>query len=167
MNSKGYTLIETVTATGLVTMITLCLLSILIYSMNGWSHGVTTNTSSETVSMAMQRLSNEVRDGKSASVSGSILTVTYPAKVTDQTTGDTIYDLSSTANTTKSFLLSSSKLIERVGTTDRVIARNIDQASFSVAGGSVAATLRGFDTAGRKTATQQINTRITLRNYRQ
>lgn len=165
-NKKGYTLIEVIIATGLSTMILAVMVSILIYSMWGWSRGVSQNTATDVVNMAMQKLANDARDGRDASVSSNILTITFPNKVTDSVTQETIYDLSTTSSVTRQYLVSNSNLIRRVNGTDTVIARGITNATFQVHYGSVNVALTGYDRSGKYSATEQANGRIFLRNYR-
>jgi type II secretory pathway pseudopilin PulG len=166
MNSKGFTLIETVITTSLSTMILICMMSILMASIYGWSKGIARNTSTETATVAAQRLCNDIRDGKSASVSGGTLTVLFPTMITDSTTGESMYNLSSTYMVPRSYLLINTNLIRRVGETDTVIARNINRITFSVQGPSVSAVLRSADQSGRYTSTEEVSSKVLLRNYR-
>ena len=166
MNSKGFTLIETVITTSLSTMILICMMSILMASITGWSRGITQNTSTETATSAAQRFCNDIRDGKSASVSGGTLTVLFPTKITDSTTGESMYDLSSTYTMPRSYLVVNTNLVRRVGQTDTILARHIDSVTFSVQGPSVNTTLRSTDQSGRYASTGVVNSRVLLRNYR-
>lgn len=166
MNSKGFTLIETVMATSLTTMVTLGLMTLLISSLQGWSRGVSRNTSTESASVAVQRFCNDVRDGKSASVSGGVLTVVFPGKIVDLTTGETMYDLSSATSTSRSYLLSSAKLVRRTNELYVTIAKNIDSVTFSVQGGTISVALRSLGRAGNYSSTDEVSGRVLLRNYR-
>ena len=165
-NRNGYTLVEVVTAAALTSMILVGFMSILIHSMWGWSRGISTDTASESITAAMQRLSSDTRAGKSASVANNVLTVTFPNKVTDSTTGESMYNLSSSSYTTRQYFVSNSKLMRRVDGSDSVLARGITSATFQIQGGSINVTMTGYDKSGRFSATEETNGRIFLRNYR-
>ncbi len=166
MNSKGFTMIETVTATGLSTMILICLMTLLISSIYAWSKGVGRNTAIETATMASQRLGNDMRDGMSASVYNGMLTVVFPGKVTDSSNGETMYDLTSSATTYRYYLVTNKTLVRRENGTDTVIARNIISASFSIQGESVVTSLRSLDSSGSYSSSALVDSKVLLRNYR-
>jgi len=166
MNSKGFTLVETVTATGLSTMILICLMTLLISSIYGWSKGVSRNTAMETATMASQRLSNDMRDGMSASVYSGVLTVLFPGTVTDSSNGETVYDLASSATTSRSYLVTNKVLVRRENGSDTVIARNITSASFSIQGQSVVTSIQSLDNSGSYSSSALVNGKVLLRNYR-
>lgn len=178
-NIRGSTSVEAVISISLISMMSLVLVAMLIGAMTAWCSGTGSETANSSVTIAIQKLANDIRDGKSASVSSNMLTVTFPKKVTHLVTGETIYDLSSTDPETHLFYLDDKgNLWRKVGANAaEVFARGIyvpdptktgDPAPppFSAQNGEVNVMLKGMEQVGTKVSAHQVVTRITLRNFR-
>lgn len=167
-NRRGVTLIEVMIAIAILSMAGSAFLAILIHSLRGWSSGTSKDAASSQVTIALQKLENEIRDGRIASTSedAKTLTVTFPRKNTDPGSDETVYDLSLNDPTPRSYYISDGNLVRDVGGTITIVTRGISEAQFGASGGSVTVTLTSSDQVGMSTSTQQANGRIYLRNYR-
>jgi len=165
-NSRGMTAIEALISIGLLSMIGATLLAVLNQSLVGWSSGTSRDTSVSQATIAIQKLSNDIRDGKSASVSNGVLTVVFPSVVQDAHTGERVYDLSSDDPTPRLYYVSGGNLVRNVGGTISVIGRGVSTAVFAASGGTVSVSLTCTQQVGKSTTSQQVVGRIALRNFR-
>lgn len=163
---RGMTLVEVVVASSVLTMITISLVAMLVHSLTGWSSGTSKDTAVTKVTVALQRLATDIRDGRSAQVVSGRLVVTFPALMTDGSTGEQVYDLSTNDPVTRSYYVLNGNLVRNRAGTIAIIERGISAATFGASGGTVTVTLTGADQEGTYSATRQITGRITLRNFR-
>jgi Tfp pilus assembly protein PilV len=162
---SGATLVEMLVALGILTLIGGVLLALINGSLSGWSSGASAAYADSSASIAVQKLATEVRDGASAAATTGVLTMTYPATLSDPGTGETLYSPGGTGQT-RSYLLSSGNLIRRVGGVDTILVRNISTLDFTgTTVGAVRVSITASEQVGKIT-TQRTNTaRIGLRNY--
>jgi hypothetical protein len=159
------TAVEVMISISILSMAGICLVAILIQSLAGWSSGTSRDTSTGQATIALQRLSNDIRDGKSASVSNGVLTVVFPLALQDATTGERIYDLSSDDPTPRHYYTTGSDLVRSVGGTTSIIGRGVSAATFAAGGGAVTVSLTSSEQVGKCVSTQQVTGRVALRNY--
>lgn len=165
-NKRGMTLIEAVVTASILSMVTVTLVALLMQSMRGWTSGTHNDTAASQVTVAMQKLCNDIRDARSASISSGRLVVTFPTTLTDTSTGETVYDLSSNSAVTRSYYISNGNLVRNVGGVVTVLGKGITSASFGASGGTVSVTLAWTARAGSSCATRQLTGRVSLRNFR-
>lgn len=181
-NKRGVTVVEAMMTITILSVASLALVGMLIGGIKGWCAGTGQDTATSSVTMAVQKLASEIHDGKEATVTSNQLKVTYPAKVTHSSTGDVIYDLSATDPVYRLYYLENGNLMRKEvnGSTSlppTVLAKNIYQQDpvtvggtapppFSALNGEVNVKLKGQEQAGTKISKQQIDVRITLRNFR-
>jgi len=164
-NARGITLVEVLVSAAILSMAGIALAAILVQSIAGWSSVASRDTATSQATIALQKLSNDIRDGKSASVSSGVLTVVFPVIVQDPTTGEEIYDLSTDDPTPRHYYVSADNLIRSAGTSTTVFGRGVGGATFTASGGAVTVTLTSSERVGKCTSTQQVTGRICLRNY--
>lgn len=165
-SKSGMTLLEVMITAALLSMVGAALTATLIGSVRGWSSGVGKDYAASNVTIAMQKLSLEIRDGRSATVSSGTLTVTFPRILTDGSTGEKVYDLSTGSTITRSYYISNGNLVRNVGGTVSVLGRGITSATFGTTGGAVSVTLASNEQVGSYTATRSVVGKVSLRNYR-
>lgn len=163
---RGMTLVEVTVASGVLTLITISLVAMLVHSLKGWSSGTSKDTAVTKVTVALQRLATDIRDGRSAQVVSGRLVVTFPATITDGSTGERVYDLSANDAVTRSYYVLNGNLVRNRGGTIAIIERGVSAATFGASGGTVTVTLTGSDREGTYSAARQVTGRITLRNFR-
>lgn len=168
-NSKGMTLIELVVVVAIIAIASTALIALIINSLDGWSKGTSYNSAAGSATIAMQKLCNEIRDGRSAVATSNYLTVTYPLKITDAHTHEQVYDPSANSTVVVAYYLTSTgNLVKNSNGSITVIAKKISTAAFGANGGLVTITLKSTDQMGAKKneSTQQVNGNVTLRNYK-
>lgn len=169
VNRRGMTLIEVMVAAGLLTLVTAAFVAMLIQSIRGWSSSISGQTSTSNATIGIQRLANDIRDGRSAQVSTDkkTLTVTFPRTITDPGTHEQVYDLSGDGPAPRSYYVSNGSLVRRVGSVTSVLCQGVTTVTFRAWGGTVTVTtLTGSDQEGTHTATQQLTGSIALRNFK-
>jgi hypothetical protein len=175
-------MVEAMMTITIISLASLAFFGMLIGGIKGWCAGTGQDVATSSVTMAVQKLASEIHDGKDATIVSNQLQVMYPKKVTNASTGDVIYDLSTTDPVFRRYKLENGSLIreEVNGTTiltKTVIAKHIYQhdpptlggtapPAFSALNGEVNVKLKGEEQAGTKISKQQIDVRITLRNFR-
>lgn len=168
---RGFTLVEMAISITILTLATMAIATMLIFGMRGYSTGTTSDSVTDYTTIALQKLSTDVRDGCSASDSGgsstssNTLTVTFPALLTDSTTGQKYYDLSSSNKSTRTYYISNGNLVRKTSTSVTVIGKGVGWAHFYASSGSITVDLSATQNSGPKTVTLQVNQRISLRNY--
>ncbi len=162
------TLIEIVIATALLSVVGTALTLTLIGSARGWGSGTAKDYTANNITLAMQKLSMEARDGSLASTSSTndVLTVTYPSIMTDPTSSEKFYDTSTGSTITKRYYVSNGNLVRDSGSSVSIIGKGITSATFGSTGGRITVTLASREQCGTSTDTKQITSVIGLRNYR-
>jgi prepilin-type N-terminal cleavage/methylation domain-containing protein len=156
----GVTLVEVMVVLGIITVMTTGLFSLFLGSLGTYDTGASKSVSDTTASLALQKVTREIQDGMSASVSSGQLTVQLPL-VNNQ--GN--YDRSAAGNTVKLYV-SSNKLYKQVNAgTATVLMSDVTSATFTPSTGSVTVTLTAQAQLGKKTVTTQMSQVVALRNY--
>lgn len=167
--NKGFTLIELSISTMILCVAALALAGLLIQGVRGWTSGTNQEAISSGTTLAMQRLSTEIRDGVTATVgtvSGhTALIVTFPATITDTATQETIYDLSGAGTSSRSYYILNGNLVRNVGGAVSTVEKGVTYASFYVSGGLVTLTLKSTGQVGTSVKSLQITGQVRLRNY--
>jgi hypothetical protein len=161
------TLVEVMVAAGLLTLVLGVFVSMLIQSLRGWGTGISGGASTSKGTIAIQRLANDVRDGKSAKVVSGVLVVTFPVKITDSASQKTMYNLSADDTATRSYYVSNGNLVRTVGSNTTVLCRGVKEVRFSAFGGTITiTTLTGRDEEGMHVAEEKLTGSIALRNFK-
>ena len=168
-NSKGMTLVELLVVVAIASVVSTSLVALIIHSIDGWSMGTSYNNAASNPTIAMQKLCNEIRDGRTAIAVSNCLVVTYPLKLTDTNTQEKVYDPSANSTATAIYYLrSNGNLVKSVNGNITIIAKNISTAVFGANGGTVSIKLKATDRMGsqKNESTQQVDGSISLRNYK-
>ena len=163
-SKKGMTFVELMCTITLASVIGAALVGVVTHSLTAWNSGMNKTNENDAVTLALQQISNEIRDGRSASITSGVLIVTFPKTLTDATTGEKVYDLSADDPITRRYYISNGNLVRRVGTNESIVRRGISTATFGASGGIVTMTLVGSITTGHDRC--ELTSRVTLRNYR-
>jgi len=164
--SKGSTLIEVLIAVAVLSAAVASMGAIVIQSMRGWSSGASGDGATSHSTLAVQKLCNEIRDGRSASVSNGVLSVTFPMRVVDGSSGQVTYDMSANDPYVRSYYVSGGELKRSYRGVVTTIMKGISAASFGANGGNVTITLTGSEHIGTAAKTHPVTTRVSLRNFR-
>ena len=167
-NRAGFTVLELVISTAILSMAGVALLGILTGSVNGWSRGTSKESANSHATIAMQKLSNDIRGARSAHVSedGGTLRVTFPALIEDIGTNQKIYDLSADDPTPRYYYVERNTLFKYVGGQESIFGKGISSAQFGAAGGSVTIDIQSTEQVGTATSSQSVTGRVYLRNFR-
>ncbi|MDH7602157.1 MAG: hypothetical protein QHI38_08415 [Armatimonadota bacterium] len=165
-NNKGITAVEALISVFVTSLVGAALAALLVHSLSGFGSGSSHEASTSQATIALQKLAAEVREAKSATVSGGVLTVTFPLKVQNPATGEYIYDLTGDSPTPRSYYVSNGNLVKNVGGTVSVLARGIKSATFAVSARVIYVTLTSEDQVGRSKASEVVTGRIALRNVK-
>ncbi len=165
---RGSTLIEVMITAVILSAAAAAMCSVVVASLRGWSSGSSSEAATSQVAIALQKLSNEIRDGRNASVSNGVLTITFPTRVTDVLTGQTTYDMSSDDPNPRLYYVSNGDLVRSYLGSVTTVARGISQATFTVSGGggSVEIVLRGSQQIGTSSSYHDERCWVALRNHR-
>ena len=160
---RGFNLVEVIIAAGILTFILAGIIATGIASSTQWAISKTKTSADNDASLALQRLTEEVRAGIKASVSSDskTLTITMPAV---NSAGD--YDRY-TNGAIWSFYASNGKLYRKIGTgTATRLGNNITGASFALGAGTaqVVATVTSRQYQGSRYGETSYTTTISLRN---
>ncbi|MCE5199605.1 MAG: prepilin-type N-terminal cleavage/methylation domain-containing protein [Armatimonadota bacterium] len=168
-NKKGFTLIEVMITVSLLSLVGISLMALLVSSLRGWSSGTSGEAATSSATVAVQKLSIDIRDGRSATINNGTLIITFPKKITDTSTHETIYDLSANDPVTRNYYISDGNLMRNVGGVITTMMRGVDaptsEPAFGAGGGTVSINLVGKDQVGTKTSTLRVSARVSLRNY--
>jgi prepilin-type N-terminal cleavage/methylation domain-containing protein len=156
----GMSLVEVMTALGIIAMLTTALMSLFISALWNWDKGSSKGQGDTAVSLAVQKVIRAIADGMTASVSGGQLTVQLPL-VNNQ--GD--YDRTQNGNTVEIYLTGSTLYQQINSGTATTLSTNITAAAFSVSSNSVTVTLTAKGQTGRRVMTTQLSQGVALRNY--
>lgn len=163
---RGMTLVELVASTAIITIISVSLFAVVVHGLRGYSAGTSQQEALNSAGVALQKLSAEIRDGRSAVVQGSTLTVTFPALLSDPDTGERVYDINTNDPVTRSYYVHNGDLVRRVSGAVSVVARGVSSVEFIASLGTVRATLVGHSQTGSVGSTQSVSGMIALRNHR-
>lgn len=157
---RGITVAETITAGALFVLLLAGLIALNSGAASAWSIGSSQMMADNNASLALQKLTTEIRDGESASVdaTGTRLTVTFPSVTAD---GD--YDRGGTGNTLV-YSLSGTSLTRQQGTANAVLCRNVNSVQFAVSGGQVQVTLTSRQQNGTQARLTTLTSPVSLRN---
>lgn len=160
------TLVELMVSISIVSIAGIALVALLIHSLRAWSAGSSNEAATSSATIALQKLSNDIRNGKAAVGSSGTLTVTFPRLMTDPLTNESVYDPSVSDPVTRSYFISNGNLVKQTGASVVIVTRDISSATFGATGGVVTVTLTSNQHIGSSTSTHQVKGRISLRNYR-
>jgi len=120
------------------------------------------------ITIAIQKLSMEVRDGTFASTTSTndILTVKYPSIMTDPSSSEKFFDTTTSSTITKRYYVSNGNLVRDSGSSVSIIGKGITSATFGSTGGRVTVTLGSQEQCRTSNDPKQITGVIGLRNYR-
>jgi type II secretory pathway pseudopilin PulG len=158
------TIVEVVVSIAIFSLVCTTAMALVTHSVRGWSLGVSKESSTDYVTIAMQKLATDIRDGRYASVSSNQLAIQFPVQVQDTITGEKVYT-EETDPVARYYYVLNGALVRRTNTTIKKIANGISTATFTPLPGAVLITLTSNNKAGSKTSTTQLTSRITLRNY--
>jgi hypothetical protein len=170
LNSRGTTAIETMISLAVIMVTSFAMLSMLSQGMKVWCKGTSQETATSSATVTLQKLCNEIRDGKSAIVTGAyndVLTVSFPLVITNPSTGEKTYSLSGTDPAVRIYSRKNGNLVRTVNGVDTIIGRGISQVEFGADNGEVnVKKLTVSHQVGMKTSTQTVAARVSLRNFR-
>jgi type II secretory pathway pseudopilin PulG len=172
-NKLGMTAIELVLSISILSLLGVGLLTMLRQGMDGWASGTGKEAANSAATVALQRLTYEIRDGRTATVSGATtaqhLTVVFPLVLTDPVSHETVYDALANDPTSRSYYVSNGNLVKNVGGAVSVLARRVTSVAFVASANTVDITVQSTQQPGRRdsayTYTQSATGRLTLRNY--
>jgi len=145
--SRGFSLLESMVSMAILALLGVTLLALIVHTIRGWSSGTSRTTADNAASVAVHKLCQDVRVGKSACVSNGELLVTVPPLVTDAY-GEQQYDTSA-PGTVYRYYVSNGALYRQVGAgTATVFARYISSATFSASGRLVTVLLTSTSQVG-------------------
>jgi hypothetical protein len=151
---------ELLVTAGLLSILTLGVLSLFGTAMDQWSRGSGKSEADDVASIVSQQVVRYIQDGKSATSTIGGLSVRLPG-TNDQ--GD--YERALNGDLIL-FYTASGKLYRRVNSnTATQIATGVQTFSYSVVGGNVTFTLTINRTSGTRTSTSSFTQRVALRNY--
>lgn len=173
---RGMTVVETVIAMTIVSMAGITLLAVLSQTLSGWSTGTSQDAATSAATLAVQKLSRDIRDGRKATESGGVLTVTFPRLLTNPLTNEQSYDLSADDPVTRSYYIdyTNGNLMRKLGSASAtILCRGItgptaagNPPPFGANGGTVTINLDSTGKIGGAEKTCRVTARVALRNFR-
>lgn len=165
-HNLGMTAIEVMLSMFILALLSIGMLSMVLQGLRCWSKGAGNEAAGSSVTIALQRLAYEIRDARSATVTGSQLVVTFPLVLTDPTTHETAYDAALDDPITRSYYISDGNLVKTVNGATTVLARRVsDIKDIQASGNGVDLTIESAQQLGTTVCTQQATGHITLRNH--
>lgn len=166
-SSRGMTLLEVAVCVTILVMAGASLLAMVIGSVNGWSSGVSKDTMNSRATIAMQKLSSDIREARTATaLDEKTLSVTFPTLLTDPDTQEQSYHPSADDSVTRYYYVSDDgDLVREAGGDITVIGPQVSSADFGALGGTVTATLESSGQIGTAFSKQSVTGRISLRNF--
>lgn len=164
--NAGMTLVEVLVSITILSMASVTMLFLVSKSMSGWSSGTSADAATSDVTIALQKMSKDIRDARSATVISGTLVVAFPRVLVDQTTGERVYDTSGSSTVTRTYFVRDGNLVRNVSGIVTTVSRGVSSAVFGASGGTVSVTLRSSQQTGSRQETREIYGRINLRNYR-
>lgn len=168
-NKLGMTAVEMVLTMSILSLLSIGLLTMLMQGLRGWGKGAGNEVANSAATVGLQRLSYEIRDGRTAmaNVYGTRLTVVFPLALTDSLSHETIFDAYANDPTPRTYYVDTSgNLVRNVGGVVTVMARKVTRVAFFVSANAVDITVESIQQLGSEPCTQQARGRLTLRNYR-
>lgn len=163
---RGMTLVEVIVAMGVLALVGACLMSVLMQGLRGWSSGAGDEAANSVATTALQRLAYEIREARTATTTGAVLTVTFPLAITDPSTNETAYapslTIRSLAHTT---LTTTATSCATRGGVITILRRGVTSVTFAAAPNSVEITVTATQHLGASDRTGQAKGRVTFRNY--
>ena len=159
-------LIELMISVSIVSIAGIAFVALLTHSLRAWSAGTSEEEATSSATIALQKLANDIRDGKATVISSDqhTITVTFPRLMTDPNNDESVYDPSSSDLVTRSYYVSSGNLVRKIGSDITILARGISEITFGASGGIVNATI--VQPFGSNDKTYIVRSQISLRNYR-
>lgn len=164
-HNRGMTLLEVVVSIGILSLLGVSMLAMLTHSLRGWASGAGNEAAGSTASTALSRLTYDIREARSAIVSGNQLIVTFPKVLTDPNTNERIYDSTLNDPIPRYYYVTGGNLVCNAGGTTSILRRGVSSATFVPAANSVEVTLVCTQQLGTSVCTQQATGRVTFRNY--
>ena len=165
-HKRGGTLVEVAISIFIISMLAVALFALLSGTLRGWTSGTSKERVVGATSLALQKIGNEIRDGRTAIADGELLAVTFPATVTDPDTHQQIYDLSASDPDMRFYFVYGGRLISYCNGSYTTLGRDIDEVQFGANGGAVTITLTSTENVGTVSEEREVTGRIMLRNYR-
>ncbi len=164
-NNKGMTAVEMLIAISILSLLAMGVFTMLWQCLTGWGNSAATEVANSNASIALQKLSFEIREARSATLSGGQLVVTFPLVHTDPVTGEKLYDTAANDPVTSTYYVSGGNLVRLRNGNTQIIARGIStESTFTAAAGYVDVVLVSSKQLGRCVKKQQVTGHITLRN---
>ncbi len=168
-NRKGFTVVEIMVSIAILSFVGLGLVSLLMQSMQSYSAGAGEDYATSQATIALQKLTTDIRDGKLATTQdvNKTLVVSFPAKLRDTATGQDYYDPTATDPVSNYYYVSDGNLVRRIGTTITVLGRGVTVATFEVQGAKVIANLTSTERLGKAEQEKQHEARgqVAMRNF--
>jgi hypothetical protein len=158
---RGVTLVEVLSAAGMLALLTITVLSLSMNVSAEWANGTSQMMADNDASLAIQAMGREIRDGLRASVSnsGTQLNVVFPA-VTNTGDFDTF-----TEGATVQYYFSNGFIYRRIGAgTPMKVAKNVISAQFEANGPQVGIRVTARQQQGTKIRSTTLRTQVALRN---
>lgn len=172
-NNKGMTLVEVMVSVGVLSIVGTGLLTMSVACLRSWGNGASNEVANSNVTLAVQKLAFEIREARSATVSGSQLVAVFPKALTDPTSGEKGYDAVLNDAVTRSYYVSGGNLMRNKGGTISTLAKGIsavgngpNDTKLSASGSAVDVTLWSAQQLGTSVRNQSATAHIALRNYR-
>lgn len=157
---------EILIGVGILSLVGIAMVAMISQSLTGWSSATSQEFASSGATIALQKLSNEIRDGRQATISSGNLVVSFPRTLTDGTTGQVIYDRSASDPVPRIYYVSDGNLMRSVGGVSTIVSKGISSAAFESWGGTVSITVTATEQVGRSCTEHQAAGRVALRNFR-
>jgi hypothetical protein len=158
---RGVTLVEAVTAAGLLSLITLAVVALNSNCAGTWARGTSRLMSEDSASLGLQKLSADVRAGSTATTSAGG-TILYVVPASSNGEGD--YDRTGTAETIR-YYLTNGILYRQVGSAAASpLASKVTSVNFTASNGVVRASIGSTQQSGTIKTPITFNTEVSLRN---
>ncbi len=167
-NSRGMTLLEAAVCIAILVMAGAALFTMIVGSIRGWSSGVGKDTTNSQATLAMQRLSVDIRDARTATPSDDkkTLNVTFPSLITDPGTNEQVYHPGANDPVIRHYYVNDDgNLVRQAGDEITVIGPGVSSVEFGALGGTVSVKLTSSGQVGTASSEQVVRGRISLRNF--
>lgn len=173
-SNKGFTAVETVISISIFALTGLVLLALLNRSVGCWSDGYGEAFAESGATVAVQKISKDIRDGYLASWTASTLTVRIPIKTTDS---EKLYVPGALGQTRTYYLQKATgeatgNLIRSVGENRTILASRVKTLDFrdmkgatSGTGGRILVTVTSLEDMNGKPVERKSSAVVVLRNY--
>ena len=168
-SSRGMTLVEVLVVLVVVGLVSSAVIALLLGGLDGWARGTSKAYAETSASIGAQKLSQEIRDAQSASVSAgppATLTVVFPQESVDGS-GETCYSRGVIGQTREYYVpTGSTTLKRRISGVESVVLERVSGAAFAVSGANVTVTITGMEQVSTSVANKQSTARVRLRNFK-